>query len=1739
LTTFFLVAPELLPIRVVVVMPNGDLRPFGPADAPTLYLVHTTNHYMPALRHTPTAPAPAHTTTTPPAPPGRRPEARTPSPSDSGSSSSVSTDTTSSGEATPEVVDQPLAGGVVIARADVDADRYAPLMDPGSRYTIVVDEPMDGEDAVSHLYRVRRHLDSRPDDGLPVVVRVVGEVPSAVAVRQRIQRSEPSAMTAVQVRHLVDQMLRHPRVTAVLGVTEVGNHVAVSALRADQAHPTPWATSAMTRLAASGMSNPAAVVDAPLDQPVIVDALAQALSATDLPRQPGPIQPLALAWNATVAGADGPARLAHRLADPSRVVVEVHGGPEQLWRLATNRIWFTPPEGQDLSPAAHQLLAVEQFAVPPEAAAVAVLYAPPPELRQRQVDAWLDQLAGEGAVDRPLVLSLPGMNAEQSREFARFVQSRIDERLRQSRLAPPGLVASLEWGDEGPARWWWPSPLDGNTATVTHGSSIPTEQEFAEPTSAVEWVLAYRQAPLDVDRVVSDWRAGTPNEWDLSDTDLARLAPESLPWQPTHEERAFWIAADRMVRVVEDRVVPDPVDVLIRRLQAARDRVAGSLDRRREDPDLQWRYGPDPFGLRDRPPAPEFMRGLNIDQLHTDQLVPLLRRLDLANADPREPVDVRDLRPDTDSVWSKRLDEQQRVWAPDADPSTLGEDNWLLPETLEMPTVFHSIWLGSPLSTQRPATDEVRGVLGRLADQVREDGMTMVVWTDVARSEFLDPDPTGEVAQMRDWARQHNILLVNVDEVFHVDAPMVRDSEYRLELAKGVPVGYAAASDILRLEILNRFGGVYTDGDNEFVSLAGLRELLGSRGFGVHRYVTPDVGYGNSALLAARGHPFVRIYLDLLYWNYGYTQPQLYVHRQLYDTGGQLHTRAYRAAPNTRPAHEDVYMRNPHAWARRSSVGGRTGPDNLAELAVRTGHGIPVEFPPITEAQLVLGTAGSWLGGAPGPRYGPDQDLPMLRHAISYLVRDLVNRVGDLNLIAVSPIIERLHDPARGWEAAIGYIFQSPELRMLVRRATYRELVNINGRFGSEAQIEERTLDLPPSVRAILGVPDPRSTDQPSGEWIRGAFSADVPARHWSWLTVDFAEQSAQLPQPHPDLQDLSRQLVIHLLAGSRVRVNVEGGDDRDLSPEQQPEAEPLGQQRAQVVAEQLRQQLQQRNAEAQAGRRPQVDLNQLIINLPPTTRGAGPSPSPLPTMTSPEDRRRVLVRWTIQAAPQSLPTPQPPDVVAPRDDAHDRQTTDDRPVAAPEPPAETPAHPQTGTTESTDPHQPGPLTASPPADLRTGAPPPAALGERPGSPRPVPVAPSSVSPAGPAGEQSGPASQLPASGHDSTPSLSPDDVPRRAGTDRVPTPTPRTREVAPPAQLSAEPRSATRSPSSQAEDLVGAEDGVPVRFGYLAYEWLTRASVGVLTEAGLPDDDARTEAQRVSRLPLEEQAQHAAAHLRDAPGGLRVDGPMWGMPHNRPLGTRIWLASERGNARAVHVLANGNHAVFDPSTNAVLTILARDFPDWVGDLPHLYVVAAPAASPDTFPAAADEGSSPGSPRDASPEPLDGGDLLSGQPPNLARQGDQSDGDAGEYGGVLNEWLAMPEWGKLPADFLQDLGRRYLAARTVDAGIDEVLPDLIGRPHLFEPVARLVELGAGRHGGASYDAALLRATGHTVADESPAVLDLVRAVRPIPGPVKLSWLQRLGDLKRRHPEYEESLDSLCMEIIRCADAQSR
>ncbi|CAM5439453.1 hypothetical protein SFUMM280S_02494 [Streptomyces fumanus] len=114
------------------------------------------------------------------------------------------------------------------------------------------------------------------------------------------------------------------------------------------------------------------------------------------------------------------------------------------------------------------------------------------------------------------------------------------------------------------------------------------------------------------------------------------------------------------------------------------------------------------------------------------------------------------------------------------------------------------------------------------------------------------------------------MVLLNVDEVFNSESPMSLHDFYRAETAKQVGPGYAAASDILRLEILNRFGGIYVDGDNLLHDPSHAAAAVTSP----YGYAIDSDGdtLGNSALVMPKGHPFAGLYLEQI--KQLYTVPQ-------------------------------------------------------------------------------------------------------------------------------------------------------------------------------------------------------------------------------------------------------------------------------------------------------------------------------------------------------------------------------------------------------------------------------------------------------------------------------------------------------------------------------------------------------------------------------------------------------------------------------------------------------------------------------------------------------------------------------------------------------------------------------------------------------------------------------------------------------------------------------------------------
>ncbi|WP_197518949.1 hypothetical protein, partial [Mycobacterium sp. 1482292.6] len=193
---------------------------------------------------------------------------------------------------------------------------------------------------------------------------------------------------------------------------------------------------------------------------------------------------------------------------------------------------------------------------------------------------------------------------------------------------------------------------------------------------------------------------------------------------------------------------------------------------------------------------------------------------------------------------------------------------------------------------------------------------------------------------------------------------------------------------------------IYTDGDNPARDLHGLRDLLQAPGFAMH-----DAGHfhlTNSAFVAARNHPVIDLYLKTLESNYGLRQDELNPEEWL--------------VPNTRGVHSYFYVKNPSGRIRRRSVMERTGSDAFLSALENAGFvGPALELiPRISVAQLPRENPDSWASSAPRPS-APEQTVDVLQHAVTGLIRDLGNRRGDLNLLAVAPLIEGLPDPAAGW----------------------------------------------------------------------------------------------------------------------------------------------------------------------------------------------------------------------------------------------------------------------------------------------------------------------------------------------------------------------------------------------------------------------------------------------------------------------------------------------------------------------------------------------------------------------------------------------------------------------------------------------------------------------------------------------------------------------------------------------------
>jgi hypothetical protein len=541
---------------------------------------------------------------------------------------------------------------------------------------------------------------------------------------------------------------------------------------------------------------------------------------------------------------------------------------------------------------------------------------------------------------------------------------------------------------------------------------------------------------------------------------------------------------------------------------------------------LAGRMGPDLFELAGVPLPPRWMAGVDQGALGAELVAPLLRRLSLTRRAPgRAELAVAALGAKAGRVVQVRRGARARRWG---QPARSGAP--LLPEVTAIPLVVHGIWLGGAVV---PAG---RFAAGFAAAARRHAGAAdVVVWTDVPRAvcvaaergagqgrgrpgaeggqpgggphglaggagdglagcgddgladDGLADDGLAGVRAMLAWAREHGIALVNVYEVFHAGAPMLGQAQFAAEMAKQLPRGYAGASDLLRLEIIHRFGGLYTDGDNQIGtdasgcplpgSLPGLLAAVAASvpGFTLH-LVPPSYHVNNDVLIAPARHPAVRLLMEVMRISYFCTQPQLF--------GGL-------------PAMAQRFVGRPSVqrW-RRYTVPWRVGwmlsrTLMLLRLSPPDGRLVRVEH------AITAGSELSWSrDGAGGAGAGLSGARVVARAArvVAVLARQLVTREGDLHLTAVAPVVAGLPDPGAAWIAVLRLVAELAERGVVpaVRSVTWF-------RWADDGSAEQ--VVLPPEAQELV------ETVAVGGGWLGGgAAAAGEPA----WL-LDEAVVAARL----------------------------------------------------------------------------------------------------------------------------------------------------------------------------------------------------------------------------------------------------------------------------------------------------------------------------------------------------------------------------------------------------------------------------------------------------------------------------------------------------------------------------------------------------------------------------------------------------------------------------------------------------
>ena len=536
-----------------------------------------------------------------------------------------------------------------------------------------------------------------------------------------------------------------------------------------------------------------------------------------------------------------------------------------------------------------------------------------------------------------------------------------------------------------------------------------------------------------------------------------------------------------------------------------------------DDLHVQHWLGSDPFGLWAPPAPPPFLAGVDFAELRPEHVAPLLRRLSLTREAPSAAdLTAEALERDRGELSVAQRTEEQRRWGRAEDSGAP-----LLDAATRIPRVLYSIWLGEPPALDSEFLDNVGYSARRYAGEV-----DYVLWTDVPRAAFTDGAEGAERAlgerarHLLEWAEANGVLLVNISEVFHRDAPMVCQVEYAAEMSKRRPHGYASASDLVRLEVVERFGGFYVDGDlrlreryeqappdEPFESLAQVIDRVAASELGFTMDPIPmwNNAVNNDVVIGPAHHPAIRLWLEDTRVNY--LVPQMSIVGGLHEmgrrlSGMELEAMRYLAPYRTGRVHHKVLS--------RLGLSGHDLPATQPPILYwSTCTWLPVNSVETTEAVDAEEDDEAEQGSdetldqqdpqdpedqdGPPPSADPDEAASMtvtpqavhvraremddtevveiLKQCLTLLDWQLRARSGNLYLSAVDRVVRGLPDPDAAWTAMlVALSFMPPSGHAKAERyaSTGATVTSVTYRRRADDGTTFEHVDLPPEAVALL-----------------------------------------------------------------------------------------------------------------------------------------------------------------------------------------------------------------------------------------------------------------------------------------------------------------------------------------------------------------------------------------------------------------------------------------------------------------------------------------------------------------------------------------------------------------------------------------------------------------------------------------------------------------------------------------------